>query len=197
MAESTGSRLKGAALLVAVAALSAGAGALASRDAAPPDHRSHVTAMYRINPKTTGLIASAATERCLRALLPADRQADGYVSPLLVAAYRNGVAHHASWRESTVASAFDRQAKAILVRDQRAYDASFETMTVRERADAMAIRHAIAAGADINRCVWTRVAAERWSVYLADPSGAGLRGAVSASNETDALAKLLTATLRD
>ena len=162
-----------------------------------PDHRSHLHAMYRIDPAATDRIVRVATRSCLRGMLPESVRAEARISERLIEAYANGLAHMASWRESAVPAVHERKASTILARDQQAYNASFDAMTEGERAVALTLRARIVGGDDPYPCIFAKVAAKRWSVYYSDTSGAGLRGTVAGSTAApETLRSLANATIR-
>ena len=156
-----------------------------------PDHVAHVVAMYRIDPQRTDNAVRLAADHCLQELLPEEWHGVARISPLLIDAYANGLAHYASFRDDHVLAAHEREARETLARDQNAYNASFAEMTDTELAVATALRQRIASEGDPYWCIHERVASARWLVYLSGESGGSLRGTVDREGQAAALARLV------
>ena len=184
----------GAGLAVAVVAAMAGYSLYKAKPG--PDHNAHVVAMYRIDPYRTNRIARAATDRCLRQLLPKERRLQAEISPLLVDAYTNGLEHYASWRESRLPTAFKQEADSIRERDQQVYNESFSGMTPVQRATADALRAKVRDGVDPYDCVMGRVADARYTVYFSD-NETGFRGTAGTGSSPAALSALADANVRN
>ena len=140
--------------------------------------RTQVRAMFRIDPARTTAFARAATEACLRGLLPEGRQRTGFVSPLLLDHFIAGMTHNASWRTGMDVVAFNDEARAIYVKGQTRYNDSFVAMSERQRDDAFTVRHAIVRGADMPACINKRLSEQALDVFTAPrPAAASaLRG---------------------
>ena len=137
------------------------------------DHRATAAAMYRIDPSGTRERIRAGADTCLRALLLEERRAGAHVSPLFVDSYEQTLAHHLSWRSNHDRDAYHATAEALRSATQQRYNESFATMSEAERADAMAMRRHIIAGADPRTCVLEEVARDRWDVFAAPEVGDG------------------------